>query len=118
MCLHFIFRPNTQIESLSINLAKQCASIDKDEIVDLTLMSSIETLFKSLACINGSFLQENDVHVCCSSKNHGLNITDAEAAFGYIRKMENTSLKCVVSVKANMIKNPDNLIHKNTVHFS
>lgn len=62
-------------------------------------MSSVETLFKSLACINGSFLLENDAHMCCTSKNHGLNIADAEIAFGFIRKMENLSLKSVVSNK-------------------
>lgn len=82
---------------MSINLAKHCANIKKDETVDLTLMSCIETLFKSLACLNGSFLQSNDAHMCCSSRNHGLNITDAEIAFSHIRKMENENLKNVVS---------------------
>ncbi|XP_055315048.1 probable E3 ubiquitin-protein ligase HERC4 isoform X2 [Sitodiplosis mosellana] len=91
-----ILESNTQIESLSISLAKHCASIGKDETVDLQLMSSIETLFRSLACINGSFLQPNDAHMCCTSKNHGVNIADAEIAFGYIRKMENLNLKNVI----------------------
>lgn len=95
---HCIFRSNTQIESLSISLAKHCASIEKDETVDLQLMSSVETLFRSLACLNGSFLQSNEAHMCCTSKNHGLNIADAEIAFGYIRKMENLNLKNVVSI--------------------
>lgn len=31
-------------------------------------------------------------------KNHGLNMADAEIAFGYIRKMENLSLKSIVRV--------------------
>lgn len=91
------FRAGTQIESMSISLAQHCASIKKDETVDLTLMSCVETLFKSLSCINGSFLQSNDTHICCSSKNHGLNIADAEIAFSHIRKMENENLKNVVS---------------------
>lgn len=88
---------NAQIESMSISLLQQCANIHNDETVDLTLMSSIETLFRSLACLNGSFLQSNDAHMCCSTKNHGLNLSDAEIAFGCIRKMENLSLKNVVS---------------------
>lgn len=96
-CCIFYHRPNTQIETLSTNLAKLCASIDKDETVDLALMSSIETLFRSLACINGSFLLSNDAHMCCNLKNHGLNIADAEIAFEFIRKMENLSLKNIVS---------------------
>lgn len=93
----FVFaRQNSQIESLSVNLVKHCTSIGKDETVDLTLMTSLETLFRSLACLNGSFLKENDEHMCCSTKNHGLNMADAETAFGYIRKMENLSLKNIV----------------------
>lgn len=81
---------------MSVNLAKQCASIGRDETVDLTLMSRIETLFRSLACINGSFLQSNGSHMCCTTRNHGLNMADAEIAFGYLRKMENSSLKNIV----------------------
>lgn len=93
------FRSNTQIETLSINLVKHCATIGKDETVDLTLMTSIETLFRSLACLNGSFLQQsNNAHMCCTMKNHGINMADAEIAFGYIRKLENLSLKSIVRV--------------------
>lgn len=96
---YFLFRPSSQIESLSVNLVKHCTSIGKDETVDLTLMTSIETLFRSLACLNGSFLKLNDAHMCCTTKNHGLNMADAEIAFGYIRKMENLSLKNIVRLK-------------------
>ncbi|XP_031633255.1 probable E3 ubiquitin-protein ligase HERC4 isoform X3 [Contarinia nasturtii] len=88
-----IFEPSTQIAIFTISLAEHCATIEKNETVDDTLMSSIETLFRSLACINGSFLKSNDAHMCCSSKNHGLNMVDAELAFGHIRKMENVTLK-------------------------
>lgn len=35
--------------------------------------------------------------MCCNLKNHGLSISDAEIAFDYIRKMENSSLKNIVS---------------------
>lgn len=60
-------------------------------------MSSFETLFRSLACLNGSFLQSGEAHMCCSRKNPGINMDEAEIAFGYIRKMENLSLKNIVS---------------------
>lgn len=56
----------------------------------------METVFRSLACLNGSFLQSNDAHMCCTMKNHGLNMADAEIAFGYLGKMENLSLKSIV----------------------
>lgn len=88
--------PSTQIESLSVSLAEHCTTIGKDETVDMTLMTSIETLFRSLACLNGSFLKPNDEHMCCTIKNHGLDMADAELAFGYIRKMESLSLKNIV----------------------
>lgn len=85
-------------------------------------MSSIETLFRSLACINGSFLQSNDAHMCCSSKNHGINIADAEIAFGYIRKMENLNLKNVVSTshgkESTLMKLWICLVRKIMVFFS
>lgn len=63
-------------------------------------MTSIETLFRSLACLNGSFLKPNDEHVCCTIKNHGLNVADAENAFVNIRKIENLSLKSIVRIKS------------------
>lgn len=81
-----------------MDLAKTCASIDRNETVDLELMSSVEILFKSLACINGSFLSANDKHLCCSTRNPGVNIADAEQAFDFIRKMENNTLKEIVSI--------------------
>lgn len=60
-------------------------------------MSNVEVIFKSLASFNGSFLLENDAHICCSSKNPGVNIESAEQAFNFIRKMESESLKHIVS---------------------
>lgn len=79
-----------------MDLAKQCASIQKNEIVDQTLMSTVETLFRSVACLNGSFLLSNDAHMCCTLRNHGVNISEASEAFDCLRKMENSSLKNIV----------------------
>lgn len=94
-----LFRLQTQISVLSVNLAEQCAQITREETVDLDFMSVIETIFKSLPCINGSFLTENDEHQCCNIRNPGVNIEEAEKAFELIRKMENESLKHVVSMR-------------------
>lgn len=77
-------------------------------------MSSVETLFKSLACINGSFLKLNGQHMCCTSKNPGINVADAEIAFDIIRKMENSSLKSIVSNDSSNKKNykKPNIVNK------
>lgn len=81
-----------------MSLAEQCMEIGKDETVDLDFMSVVETIFKSLPCINASFLIENDGHLCCNIRNPGMNLGEAEKAFDLIRKMENESLKHVVSI--------------------
>lgn len=106
MILYFILfrRSHAQIETFTVHLAKHCTEIGKDETVDLTLMSTIETLFRGLACLNGSFLQSNEAHMCCSVKNHGLNMADAETAFSHIRKMENLSLKNIVCIDCKNYK--------------
>lgn len=83
-------------------MAEACALVGKNETVDMDLMTAIETVFKSLACINGSFLNKNNRHVCCSKRNSGVDITEAEKAFDFIRKMENDSLKTIVRVPVNV----------------
>lgn len=82
---------------MTVELAKACADVGRDETVDLDLMSSVETVFKSLSCLNGSFLTEDDAHANCSKRNPGVDIAKVERTFEYIRKMENESLKSVVS---------------------
>lgn len=94
--IRFDFRPKTQIANFSVELAEACANVGKDETVDMELMTAIETIFKSLACINGSFLNRNDRHVGCSKRNSGVDIAEVEKAFDFIRKMENDSLKTIV----------------------
>lgn len=78
-------------------LAEACAKLGKEETVDMNLMTTIETVFKSLACINGSFLSKKERHLCCSKRNSGVDIAEAEKAFDIIRKMDNDNLKTIVS---------------------
>lgn len=61
-------------------------------------MTAIETVFKSLACINGSFLTQTEKKLCCSKRNSGVDIAEAEKSFDFISKMENDSLKTIVSL--------------------
>lgn len=89
--------PNTQIETMTLDLFDLCAKVGKDDTVDLSLMSSVEIIFKNAACINGSFLVPNGRHMCCSVKNPGVSIADAQRAFNSIQTMENITLKSIVS---------------------
>lgn len=93
-------RQRTQIKSLSVELADHCANVPKDDTVDMELMTSIEILFKSLACINASFLvngQNGSGNNSCSSRHSGVNVALAERAFGLLGRMTNDALKQVVS---------------------
>lgn len=60
----------------------------------------MEQIFKSQACLNGSFLLSQDKHFSCSSRNYGMDLKAAQAAFDNLRKVENQSIKQVVSCRA------------------
>lgn len=89
--------PKSQIISFSVDLAETCASLSQQDTVDLDLMTVIETLFRSQACMNASFLHENMGNLCCTSRYPGVNVGLAEQAFHLIQNLENESLKEVVS---------------------
>ncbi|XP_076173074.1 HECT and RLD domain containing E3 ubiquitin ligase 4 isoform X2 [Ptiloglossa arizonensis] len=61
--------------------------------IDHDLMMYLETVFKSEACINGSFLLNNDNHYGCSSKQHGLDLDQASRSFGIIRELDNNAIQ-------------------------
>lgn len=94
-----IYDQRTQITCLSIELMNECVNVPKDDAVDMELMTSVEIVFKSLACINSSFWNANESKntISCSSRYSGVNIIQAEMAFDLLRKIENDALKQVVS---------------------
>lgn len=63
----------------------------------------MEQIFKSQACLNGSFLLSQDKHFSCSSRNYGVDLKAAQVAFDNLRKVENQSIKQVVSGDGSMI---------------
>jgi E3 ubiquitin-protein ligase HERC4 len=92
------FRDNVsynQIWSLSKELAESCANTRKDQSVDMELITTVEVVFKNLACFNASFLLDNNGHHC-SSKHHGINLKYAEETFECVRKIENENLKTLI----------------------
>uniref|UniRef100_A0A182SW13 HECT-type E3 ubiquitin transferase n=1 Tax=Anopheles maculatus TaxID=74869 RepID=A0A182SW13_9DIPT len=77
-------------------MGKELSKIEPEQTVELDLMSSVETIFKSLACLNGSLLLPNDAHFCCTSKHPGVDMSAAEATFDQIRKVERESIRQLI----------------------
>ncbi|XP_012221196.1 probable E3 ubiquitin-protein ligase HERC4 isoform X2 [Linepithema humile] len=70
-----------------------CQKVSSGSQVNHDLMTYLETVFKSQASINGSFLLANDAHYGCSSKHHGVDIDDAIKLFGMISELENNTIQ-------------------------
>lgn len=94
------FRKKTQVLFLTEESTEQIASVERDSTIDMDLLSVVELIFKSQACINASFLLPDYQHFCCTSKHHGVDLKSAAIGFDYLRKIENESLKSVVSGNA------------------
>ncbi|KAI4456139.1 ubiquitin-protein ligase e3a-related [Holotrichia oblita] len=90
------YSPTTQILTLELGLITTCSKITARGTIDLELLGNLETIFKSLSCLNGSFLLPNDEHYYCTSKHHGVDVPLAETIFGMIAKFENDSLKNLI----------------------
>ncbi|XP_017135160.2 probable E3 ubiquitin-protein ligase HERC4 isoform X1 [Drosophila miranda] len=87
------YNPKSQILSLTSEATQKCAHIKQS---DLDLLQSMEVIFKSQACLNGSFLLSNDKHFDCSARNYGLDLKAAEVAFDHLRSVENEIIKQVI----------------------
>lgn len=59
----------------------------------------METTFRSLACVNGSFLLPHQQHYGCNSRTSGIDFTQAASVFDIIKQIKNTSILEVVSWK-------------------
>lgn len=96
MYLFHFYSTKTQILLISTDLAKQGAEVAENDTLDMDFMSSMELIFKSLACMNASFLTDSNAHLSCSSKNPGVCVEKVADVFGFIQRMENASLKQIV----------------------
>lgn len=90
------FVNRNQIWCLSKEITESCAKIKNDESIDMELITTLEIVFKNLACLNASFLLENNRHLCCTSKHHGVDIKQAEETFDHIRKIDHDNLKTLI----------------------
>ncbi|XP_011505541.1 PREDICTED: probable E3 ubiquitin-protein ligase HERC4 [Ceratosolen solmsi marchali] len=87
-----IYLPITQILTINEEQLIACQRISQNSSVDHDLMMYIETVFKSQACINASFLLTNNAHYNCSYRQHGVDLEVATRVFGLISEIVNTTI--------------------------
>lgn len=90
------YNPQSQILCITNTYIKTLLRISNKARVDQEVLSYLETAFKSLGCINGSFLLEDDRHYYCTSKHHGINMDLAENSFDLVGKIENDSIQNLI----------------------
>ncbi|XP_026322032.1 probable E3 ubiquitin-protein ligase HERC4 isoform X2 [Hyposmocoma kahamanoa] len=95
-----------QILSLNYDKLQLCQQFKESDSVSQDLMAYLETVFGSIACINGSFLLPHNAHFSCNTKMPGIDIKKAEEAFTLISRFENTSIKELIfnHLTENIIK--------------
>lgn len=90
------WRPQSQIARFSVQMAETCAAINANESIDQDLMSQLETIFKSLSCINASFQQPNIGNQCCSVRHTNLDLPALQNAFEHVARIEHDTLKQII----------------------
>lgn len=88
-----ILGSTSQILAVTEEQLSTCQRVPSGSPVDHELMTYLETVFKNQACINGSFLLDNDAHYGCSSKHHGIDFDRAIKLFGIISELENNTIQ-------------------------
>ncbi|XP_024882774.1 probable E3 ubiquitin-protein ligase HERC4 isoform X1 [Temnothorax curvispinosus] len=88
-----ILGSTSQILTVTEEKLGDCQRIPPGSPINHELMTYLETVFKSQACINASFLLSNDAHYGCSSKNHGIDIDYAIRLFGIISELDNNTIQ-------------------------
>lgn len=73
-----------------------CVKLINVQTIIFNILRYLETVFRSQACINGSFLLTNDAHYGCSSKHHGVDLDRAVKLFGVISELENKTIQELV----------------------
>ncbi|XP_066248449.1 probable E3 ubiquitin-protein ligase HERC4 isoform X1 [Euwallacea similis] len=88
--------PQKQILTITNSYVKTLLRIPLNGQVDQEVISFLETAFKSLSCLNASFLLEDDKHYYCTSKHHGVDVKVAEQTFDVIAKIENETIQTLI----------------------
>lgn len=98
------YEKTSQIEQVDYEYMSGYLNCNNDVTMDQDFLSYLEVVFKSLECLNGSFLLANNAHYGCTSKHHGIDMEMAEKCFSLIGKYENSTIKEIVSI-LNMYTN-------------
>ncbi|XP_046611167.1 probable E3 ubiquitin-protein ligase HERC4 isoform X2 [Neodiprion virginianus] len=88
-----ILPPSTQVLTVTEEQLGACQRVPKDASVDHDLLTYLETVFSSQACLNASFLLDDDAHYGCSSKHHGVDLDKATKLFTTIADLDNNTIK-------------------------
>ncbi|XP_018331399.1 probable E3 ubiquitin-protein ligase HERC4 [Agrilus planipennis] len=91
-----VYPRDTQILTLNREHLKSLFRVSSKGTVDQDMITYIETVFKSLSCLNGSFLIKSGDHYACSSKRHGVDLEEAEKTFSIIAKIDIQSIKDLI----------------------
>ncbi|XP_073978964.1 HECT and RLD domain containing E3 ubiquitin ligase 4 isoform X2 [Rhodnius prolixus] len=87
---------DSQIWTVTLEKMKECEKLHEDSRVDQDLLSYLESVLSSQCCINGSFLLKKDMHYCCTSRHHGLDMTSVQQCFTAISRLRNETVKNVI----------------------
>ncbi|KAG8311112.1 putative E3 ubiquitin-protein ligase herc4 [Homalodisca vitripennis] len=95
----------SQVWTLTLDKLLTCQNQPVNTPVDQDLLTYLETVLSSWTCLNASFLLQNDAHYCCTSRHHGINLTEAGECFKAISRIEHESLKDLIrdSILGNII---------------
>ncbi|XP_064458774.1 probable E3 ubiquitin-protein ligase HERC4 isoform X2 [Ornithodoros turicata] len=89
---------DTQISSMDNDVLEQLPFFPVQEQVPQELLSYLETIFGSTACLNASYLKEDDAHYNCSDINHGMDLEAARHGFKCIEDAKNPSIPELVGL--------------------
>ncbi|XP_026672960.1 probable E3 ubiquitin-protein ligase HERC4 isoform X2 [Ceratina calcarata] len=88
-----ILESSSEICTVTEEKLMACQEIPPNSPVDHELMTYLETVFRSAACMTGSFLLNNDGRYRCTNKHHGIDLDQASRLFGIIREMDNITIQ-------------------------
>lgn len=91
-----LIRQSTQIAHFTPEMAETCAAIPANAPVDQDLMSQLEIIFKSLACMNASFQDADVGKQSCTERHSNVDMVAAQAAFEKVALIEHEALKQIV----------------------
>ena len=86
--------PPPGLSLLTTGLEEQLESVEAEEPLDQDLMQSMETIFSSLSCLNGSLLLPS--HHSCRGNNPGVDLAAWSKAYSAISTCSHDSIPSLV----------------------